>query len=121
MTDLVTGMKIEISEPVFHGSFKNPKFLGNREFIAEIIKESYGGLRGQHTFTLKVHSAEGMEAKNILRKKTIRRKGRNLYKNLVRIISQPENVEELQNEKHKRGKIAHKNKIQNWINEGKIK
>ena len=31
MTNLVAGMKIEISEPVFAGSFRNPKFLGNRQ------------------------------------------------------------------------------------------
>ncbi len=69
MTNLVTGMKIEISEPVFAGSFRNPKFLGNRQIIGQIVKESYGNKRGQHTFTIDVECAEGMYAEDVLQKR----------------------------------------------------
>ena len=106
MTNLVAGMKIEISEPVFAGSFRNPKFLGNRQIIGQIVKESYGSKRGQHTFTIDVESAEGMYAEDVLQKKKIRRKGRNVYKNLVRVIDVPDNRKELEKEKSERAKIA---------------
>ena len=119
MTDLIIGMKIKIEEPVFGGSYRKPKFLGNREFIGEIIKESYGGLRGQHTFTLEVKEATGINAQELILKKKIRRKGRNLYKNLIEIIFIPENAAQLQDEKHKRAKIAYDKKIENWRLEGK--
>ena len=114
MTDLIVGMKIKIEEPVFGGSFRNPKFLGNREYIAEIIKDSYGGLRGQHTFTLEVEKAAGINAEELILKKKFRRKGRNLYKNLIKIIFIPKNAAQLQDEKHARGKIAYNRKIENW-------
>ena len=99
MTNLVAGMKIEISEPVFTGSFRNPKFLGNRQIIGQIVKESYGNKRGQHTFTIDVEWVEGMYAEDVLQKKKIRRKGRNVYKNLVRVIDTPNNMKDLEIER----------------------
>ena len=119
MTNLVAGMKIEISEPVFAGSFRNPKFLGNRQIIGQIVKESYGNKRGQHTFTIDVESAEGMYAEDVLQKKKIRRKGRNVYKNLVRVIDVPDNRKELEKEKSERAKIAKDQKYWSWIEDAK--
>ena len=119
MTNLVAGMKIEISEPVFAGSFRNPKFLGNRQIIGQIIKESYGNKRGQHTFTIDVKWAEGMYAEDVLQKKKIRRKGRNVYKNLVRVIDTPDNMKELEKEKSGRAKTAKDQKYWSWIEDAK--
>lgn len=46
---------------------------------AFVVKESYGAAKQQHTFTLEVIASEGVDP--IERGSTIRRKGRNIYRN----------------------------------------
>ena len=118
MNDLVQGMKVKFVQPVFGGSWKRPQFLGERTIVATIIKDSYGSKRGQHTFTLSVESATGYDSENV--KDQMRIKGRNLYKGLESIISEPENVQELKDDKHIRGQMAYEQKIANWESEGRF-
>ena len=118
MNDLVQGMKVKFAQPVFGGSWKRPQYLGERIIVATILKDSYGSKRGQHTFTLSVESATGYDSENV--KDQMRIKGRNLYKGLESIISEPENVQELKDDKHIRGQMAHDQKIANWESEGRF-
>ena len=120
MGNLVIGTVFEFSENVFGGSFSRPKFLGERNIIGEVIKESYGAQRGQHTFTIKVISATGLDSDEVLGRGKIRRKGRNVYKGMVKIISQPENKELLEAEKAERAEAAKNQKYLNWISDYEI-
>jgi len=104
--DIVSGDVIKFIESVFGGSFKKPKYLGDREIVAEVINDSYGRKKQQHTFTIKVLECSGT---NVIKSGTITtRKGRNIYKN------NPERLEwedeelrdEVAEEKHERGRIA---------------
>lgn len=106
--DIVTGDTILFSEAVFEGSFRNPKYVGDRTILCKIIKDSYGSEKQQHTFTLEVFDVEGISTDEILNKKTIRRKGRNIYKNgVLRMLWNDENEREKVAEgKHRRGSAA---------------
>jgi hypothetical protein len=77
--DAVVGDTIRFVENVFEGSFYSPCFLGKREVIAEIVADSYGAKKQQHTFTLKIIKSAGCKPLEIASK--IRRKGRNIYRN----------------------------------------
>jgi hypothetical protein len=61
------------------GRRKTPLPLGERTIVAEIVRDSYGKQKQQHTFTLCVIAAEGYDA--LEAGKTIQRKGRTLYRN----------------------------------------
>ena len=113
-TDLTKGTRVRWKEPVFEGSFEKPRFVGTRTIEGTILKESYGVKRGQHTFTIEVHSAKGKDADSI--KSKIRRKGRTVYKDAV-VLEQPSNQAELAEEKHARAAIAKANKYKTWIEE----
>tara|TARA_R110000744_G_scaffold107297_2_gene203795 strand:- start:11 stop:604 length:594 start_codon:yes stop_codon:yes gene_type:complete len=112
--NLTTGTKIKIDESVFEGSWKRPKYAGDRTIVGTIIKDSYGNLRGQHTFTIEVESADGVDCPPVGKK--IFRKGRTLYKN-AEVLSQPENHEELAEEKSRRATEAKNKKHWTWIYE----
>jgi (S)-2-hydroxy-acid oxidase len=77
--DVVVGDTICYTESVWGGSYKNPENLGKRTIIGEIVKDSYGEKKQQHTFTIQVINSYGV--KPIQEKLKIRRKGRNVYKN----------------------------------------
>ena len=70
--DAASGDHVRFQQAVFSGSFRNAKFSHFELISGEIIKDSYGADKQQHTFTLLL--ADGS-------KKLI--KGRNLYKNGV--------------------------------------
>jgi hypothetical protein len=112
--NLTAGTKIKIEEPVFAGSWKRPKYAGDRTIVGTIIKDSYGDLRGQHTFTIEVESADGVDCPPVGKK--IFRKGRTLYSNAT-IISYPENQDDLVAEKNKRSTEAKNKKHWTWIYE----
>lgn len=83
---IVAGDTIRWTEAVFSGgSFgryrRKAAFEGERSIVARVLKESYGAENQQHTFTLEVISAEGVEAPSA--GETIRRKGRNIYRSGV--------------------------------------
>jgi hypothetical protein len=101
--DVVVGDEISFTEAVFGGSFKKPKFLGERTIIAKVVNDSYGSKKQQHTFTLKIISSSGY--KSLEPGDKALRKGRNVYKNgTKRKLWEDESLRELaRDEKHSRG------------------
>jgi len=77
--DVCTGDHIRFTEAVFAGSYRKPKFKGERVVEALVVRDSYGEAKQQHTFTLEVLASEGYEPLQV--GATIRRKGRNVYRN----------------------------------------
>ena len=71
----------QFNETVFGGSHRRPVALGTRRIAATVIRDSYGAGKQQHTFTLVVAGSDGCHA--LRRGATIRRKGRNIYRNAV--------------------------------------
>lgn len=106
--DIVQGDRVKFTEAVFTGSFKNPKFAGNRTIVADVINDSYGADKQQHTFTIMPIEATGTNANEITIGKNTTRKGRNIYKNgTERLEWQNENQrDEFADEKHNRGNAA---------------
>lgn len=104
--DVVTGDTIRFEESVFGGTHRKPKFLGTRVIEAQVIKDSYGAGKQQHTFTLLIIRGEGEQPLEAGAKTT--RKGRNVYRNGTwRKPWADENAREaLLNEKHERGAEA---------------
>lgn len=104
--DVVVGDTIDFTEAVFGGSHRKPKFLGDRQIIAKVIGDSYGAKKQQHTFTLQVKHSEGEQP--IGSGKTIRRKGRNVYRNGThRLRWNDERLRQsVADEKHERGDAA---------------
>jgi hypothetical protein len=80
--DACVGDIIIFTEGVFGGSYRAPKLLGLRHIAAEIIRDSYGEKKQQHTFTLRVLQSSGHQP---LEPGTeTRRKGRNIYRDGTR-------------------------------------
>ena len=79
--DACTGDVILFSEAVFAGSFRKPQYMGERRVVAKIIRDSYGGAKQQHTFTLAVIASDGVEA--LTPGATTKRKGRNVYRKMT--------------------------------------
>lgn len=77
--DVVRGDVIKWTEAVFGGSFRKPKFLGERTITGLVINDSYGAQKQQHTFTIEVMESMGQDPPEP--GKTINRKGRNVYRN----------------------------------------
>lgn len=104
--DTCTGDVILFTEAVFGGSFRRPRFLGERRVAARIVKDSYGGAKQQHTFTLVVIGSDGYDALEV--GITTTRKGRNIYRNGT--LRQPWANESARtvalDDKHQRGKVA---------------
>ena len=104
--DACIGDVILFTEGVFYGSYRKPKFVGERRIAARIVKDSYGSAKQQHTFTLEVISSDGTDP---LQPGTVtKRKGRNIYRNGT--MRQPWTDEaarkEVLNDKHERGAAA---------------
>jgi hypothetical protein len=95
--DCVVGDIVMFERAIFEGSWRRPIFVENETIHAEIIKDSYGADRQQHTFTLK--TAGG---------RTFRIKGRNLYRNGTRRMAWPDESKRrlALDEKHARGDAA---------------
>jgi len=105
--DVVVGDTILFTEAVWGGSYpKNPINLGKRTIIAEVMKDSYGKKKQQHTFSIRVIDSWGYDAleAGLIRK----RKGRNIYRMGTRRL--PWKCREARtitlNEKHQRGNVA---------------
>lgn len=89
--DVCRGDYIRFYKKIFVGKYPNAKYIGEESMEGEVIKESYGLKRGQHTFTIKTEEGN------------IRMKGRNLYELCYR--KEWENEEErkrILDEKHER-------------------
>ncbi len=104
--DVIVGDEIRFTEGVFGGSFRKPKFLGERIITAEVMKDSYGRAKQQHTFTLRVIACGGLQP--LEAGQVTRRKGRNIYRNgTERKLWADEAVREAaREEKHDRGDRA---------------
>ncbi len=104
--DVVAGDTIFFSEAVFEGPYRKAKYVGDRKVVAEIIKDSYGKAKQQHTFTLKVLWSKGPQELPVGKK--IRRKGRVIYRNgtLRQRWENEEAREAALEEKHFRGDMA---------------
>lgn len=104
--DVCAGDVILFTEGVFGGSYRRPKYLGERRIAAKIVKDSYGGTKQQHTFTIEVIASDGYSALEVGTKTT--RKGRNIYRNGT--MRQPWDNEaersSVLDDKHKRGDCA---------------
>jgi len=105
--DVVRGDVVRFTEAVFSGSFRSPKYAGNRTIVAEILRESYGAGKQQHTFTFRVVESSGVQP--LVAGVETRRKGRNLYRNgIERQLWTDEAVRaQIAGEKHLRGSVAH--------------
>jgi len=95
--DCCVGDEIKFERAVFVGSWKKPKFSHNETIRGEIVKESYGRDKQQHTFTIQMLNGE-----------KILIKGRNLYRNGTMRKPWADEQErcEVLAEKHRRGEIA---------------
>ena len=104
--DAVVGDIIQFKEGVFGGSYRRPTYLGERAIEALVIKDSYGGRKQQHTFTIKVVASSGYLPLEVGLKTT--RKGRNIYrKGTFRQEWADESAREIAcDEKHVRGGCA---------------
>lgn len=79
--DVVQHDVIRFDEIVWGGSYRKPKKMGYRKIVAEVLRDSYGEKKQQHTFTLKViKCVVSNQYYNIDIGKEIRRKGRNVYR-----------------------------------------
>lgn len=103
---IVTGDTIKFTEAVFGGSFRKPRFIGERTITANVMRESYGAAKQQHTFTLEVLECTGTEPLAV--GTVTRRKGRNIYRNQVlRLLWNDEAARQVVTaEKHARGDLA---------------
>ena len=108
--DVVRGDTIRFTEAVFAGSFRNPQFSGNREIVAEVLNDSYGRDKQQHTFTLRVIRSSGTQP--LEAGVTTTRKGRNVYRNgTERLEWTDENARTMAaSEKHTRGDAARRSR-----------
>ena len=102
--NLVQGTIFEAQLPVFTGSYKNAKFSHNVSVKMQVIKESYGAERGQHTFTLLC--LESSHPEDFAVGKTYRKKGRNLYPNICANVQQPDNYLQVAAEKDDRSRYS---------------
>jgi len=105
--DVVVGDTILFTETVWGGAYnKKPINEGSRTIIAEVMKDSYGEKKQQHTFSIRVISSWGY--KPLREELTTRRKGRNVYRNgTKRLPWKCKGARTLSlNEKHGRGGTA---------------
>ena len=114
--NLTTGTKIKLTESVYTGSWKHPRYVGDRTILGTIVKDSYGAKRGQHTFTVQVEESTGVDAPDVGKK--ICRKGRTLYKK-AEVISYPDDHADLAKEKEVRAADAKDQKHWNWVCESR--
>ena len=76
--DAVVGDRVRFGEAVFSGSHRRATLLGIRTIEAEIVADSYGAAKQQHTFSMVVLASTGVGA--LEPGERIRRKGRNVYR-----------------------------------------
>lgn len=110
--DVVTGDTVLFAEGVFGGSLRQPAFEGYRWIKAEVVKDSYGADKQQHTFTLKVLGSDGHQP--LKPSETIRRKGRNVYRYGTQreLWDDERKREEAATEKHGRGDAARQTRLE---------
>ena len=105
--DCVVGDVVIFARAVFTGTYPKSRYLCDESMIAEILADSYGSQKQQHTFTIHVLWTDYDKA-NI--GSEIRIKGRNLYRNgTLRIAWADESKRDvILCDKHERGTEARK-------------
>jgi len=95
--DACTGDFVEFERATFTGSHRKPKFAGMVTVRGQIVRESYGKEKQQHTFTIRLEDGT-----------TTRIKGRNLYANGCRRKKWDDESQRVAvlKEKHERGSLA---------------
>ena len=95
--DVCVGDEVCFERATFSGSFRKPTFDGFEKVEGEVVADSYGKQKQQHTFTIRLAAGQ-----------TTRIKGRNLYKNGVwrKKWSDEKKRQEILDEKHGRGAQA---------------
>ncbi|MDR3606002.1 MAG: hypothetical protein P4M08_01325 [Oligoflexia bacterium] len=76
--DVVKGDIIQFKETVFERHNGLIQDVGERTIQAQVLSDSYGSKKQQHTFTLEVIGSYGKEP--LAAGKKIHRKGRNIYR-----------------------------------------
>lgn len=111
--DVCCGDTILFTEKVFGGSYRKPVYRGERWIYAEVIADSYGAAKQQHTLTLKLVECGGEGAEEVCaiaarNQGTIRRKARNVYANGTYRLpwADEEAREKVLEEKYRRGAVA---------------
>ena len=104
--DVCIGDIIYFVENVFVGSYRKPKYLGDRDIFAKVVGDSYGDKKQQHTFIIEVLASGGVDALAVGTRTT--RKGRNVYKNGTKRLSWGDETQRhaVLDEKHDRGAVA---------------
>lgn len=98
--DACAGDEVAFARATFSGSYRKPRFEGYEVVVGKIVKESYGKMKQQHTFTIMTDD-----------RRRILIKGRNLYSVLV--LAKPRDPEERAvalRDKHDRGDQARKDR-----------
>lgn len=110
--DACTGDTILFTEHVFSGSFRKPKFVGERRIAARIVRDSYGAEKQQHTFTLEILASDGTEPLAAGTRTT--RKGRTVYRNATFRACWPDEATRTAalTDKHERGGEARRQRDQ---------
>jgi hypothetical protein len=118
--DVVAGDVIKFTEAVFGGSFRKPKYLGDRTIIAKVVKDSYGSAKQQHTFTIEVLSSSGEQPLEVGTITT--RKGRNVYRNGTwrKAWASEEDRVKVAEEKHQRGDVARARRAKRMESSGDV-
>lgn len=116
--NVVTGDTILFTESVFGGSHRKPKFLGDRTIAGEVLHDSYGEAKQQHTFTLKVLASDGIDSPAPGSK--ILRKGRNIYRNGTYRMAWADEAERktAQEDKYVRGDAARAQRARRRLEDG---
>lgn len=107
--DICVGDHIQWTEAVWPSSYaRGNRPLGERTISGVVERDSYGHAKQQHTFSIRVTSSEGKYAQDIVVGETIRRKGRNVYRNGTKRQPWPSEIERkgVLEDKHQRGAIA---------------
>ena len=104
--DVVTGDTIFWTEAVFGGNYRKPKYLGERRVIAQVVADSYGAAKQQHTFSVEVLWSDGEQPLKVGTR--TRRKGRNIYREwtMRRVWDDESARRSAADEKHRRGSVA---------------
>ncbi len=104
--DCCKGDIVTFTESVFSGSYRSPRYIGERKLMAKITGCSYGLAKQQHTFSFELIKATGTQAQAVNSK--FRRKARNVYRNGVKRAAWEfeSDRQSALDEKHKRGDEA---------------
>ena len=106
--DICVGDRIIYEENVYppNNHFKRKSPLGVRSVYAEVLRDSYGEAKQQHTFTIRVIKSSGVHPLESGRE--YRRKGRTIYGSGVKreLWENEKTRDRVLTEKHSRGRVA---------------